>query len=76
MGRKKAEQTWKDFEQQRNRTKRIAYACVYGTGAKALAKDLEVTEEGSAKYLHGFFYKFPKIRDFKYGEYMFSALCL
>lgn len=52
-------------EEERNRTKRIAYACVYGVGAKALAKDLEVSEDEAAKYQQNFFYKFPKIKEFR-----------
>ena len=51
-------------EQQRQQTKQLCYGMVYGIGVKALAQQLNITEDEAAHFMESFKSKYPTMRKF------------
>ena len=51
-------------EQQRQQTKQLCYGIVYGIGVKALAQQLNVTEDEATQFMESFKSKYPTMRKF------------
>jgi len=59
-------------EKERKKIKGLVYACIYGVGAKQLSKNIGVTEKEAQNLMNSFFYRFPKIKEFRENTIAFA----